>query len=316
MQTIGRLSFLLLLLTVFSSATPKPGKKAKIFVSDYENVLGTSMEIKIITDNEQLAGKAENAALTEIDRLNKILSGYDASSEFSQWMKTANVPVHISAELFEVLSLFEQWRIKTHGALDASAEAIGKLWRNAAKENRTPSAEEIKEVKNTIQQQHYELNALEKTATHKTNTALMLNSFTKSYILNKAAAAAMEVSGVAGVVVNIGGDILIKGDHTEQVWIADPKADAENDLPVAQIQVANKTVATSGNYRRGMMIDGKWYSHIVDPRTGYPSGNIISATVIADNATDAGALATALNVVNADEAAAWLHQFPVLNTCL
>lgn len=310
MQTIGRLSFLLLLLTLFSSATPKPGKKAKIFVSDYENVLGTSMEIKIVTDNEQVAGKAESVALAEIDRLNKILSGYDASSEFSQWVKTANIPVHVSAELFEVLSLFEQWRTKTNGALDASAEAIGKLWRNAAKEKRTPSATEIKEVKNTIQQQHYELNVTERTAIHKTHTALMLNSFAKTYILNKAAEAAMEVSGVAGVVVNIGGDILIKGDHTEQVWIADPKADAENDLPLAQIKVANKTVATSGNYRRGVMIDGKWYSHIVDPRTGYPSGNIISATVVADNATDAGALATALNVVNANEAAALVASVP------
>ncbi|HCL05569.1 MAG TPA: DUF2271 domain-containing protein [Chitinophagaceae bacterium] len=301
MKTTGRLSLLLLLVTLFSSATITPEKPAKIFISDYENVLGTSMEIKIIAGEEQNAGKAENAALAEIDRLNKILSGYDPSSEFSQWKTTTNTAQPVSSELFEVLSLFEQWRSKTQGALDASAEAIGKLWKTTARENRTPSEQEIKEVLNAIRQQHYELDANKQTATHKTDAALMLNSFAKSYILQKAADAALKVPGVQGVVVNIGGDILVRGEHTEQVMIANPKADAENDLPISQIQVANKTVATSGNYRRGVFIEGKWYSHIVDPRTGYPASQVISATVIADNATDAGALATALNVLSPKE---------------
>ena len=119
--------------------------------------------------------------------------------------------------------------------------------------------------------------------------------------MNSAANIALSTPGVSGLVFNIGGDILIKGDHIEQIQISDPKADAENDLPVSQIKVGNKTVATSGNYRRGEMIDGKWYSHIVDPRTGQPADGVISATVIADNATDAGALATALNVMSPNE---------------
>lgn len=268
------------------------------------------MEIKILTLQEAIANKAENAALTEIDRLNKILSGYDPSSEFSLWMKTSNIATPVSPELFEVLSLFEKWRSKTNGALDASAETVGRLWRNTAKENRTPSVTEIQDAVKNIKQQHYILDAKEKTATHITTTALILNSFAKTYILEKAAVAAMNIEGVQAVVVNIGGDILVRGEHEEQIWVANPKADAENDLPIAQIQIANKTVATSGNYRRGVMIDGKWYSHIVDPRTGYPANKVISATVVADNATDAGALATALNVVNAEEATELVSSVP------
>lgn len=301
MKTSGRISCLLLLLAFFSSATPKKTKPAKIFIADYENVLGTSMEIKIVADQEQFANKAEQAALNEIDRLNKILSGYDANSEFSKWVSTTNTATPVSAELFEVLGLFEQWRTRTNGALDASAEAIGKLWKTTAKENRKPNEAEIAAVLNIVRQQHYSLNETNKTATHKTNAALMLNSFAKSYILQKSADAALAVAGVHGVVVNIGGDILVKGTHTEQVLVANPKADAENDLPIAQLEVANKTIATSGNYRRGNMIEGKWYSHIVDPRTGFPTSEVISATVIADNATDAGALATALNVLSPAE---------------
>jgi len=224
MKTTGRLSLLLLLVTLFSSATITPEKKPRIFVSDYENVLGTSMEIKIVAGQEQDANSAENAALAEIDRLNKILSGYDPSSEFSQWKATVNTAKPVSAELFEVLSLFQQWHVRTHGALDASAEAIGKLWKATARENRTPSEKEIQEVLNTIRQEHYVLDKNNQTATHRTNAALMLNSFAKSYILQKAADAALKVPGVQGVVVNIGGDILVRGEHTEQVMIANPKA--------------------------------------------------------------------------------------------
>jgi hypothetical protein len=65
--------------------------------------------------------------------------------------------------------------------------------------------------------------------------------------------------------------------------------------------ITNKAVATSGNYRRGELINGHWYSHIVDPRTGLPADHILSATVVAPDATDAGALATAFNVMPVSE---------------
>ena len=126
------------LLMVAGSFAFLPSASNKIYVSNYENVLGTSMEIKVLARGEKTATKAEEAALAEIDRLNKILSGYDPSSEFSQWMKAGKTSKSISPELFKVLELFEQWRIKSNGALDASAETISSLWRNASKQNRVP----------------------------------------------------------------------------------------------------------------------------------------------------------------------------------
>ncbi|WP_295673194.1 DUF2271 domain-containing protein [uncultured Mucilaginibacter sp.] len=300
-KPITLLSGAVLLLLVMGSAAFPTRKTNKLYVSDYENVLGTSMEIKIAANTEPNASKAENAALAEVDRLNMILSGYNPSSEFSRWMKADKKPVVVSSELYEVLSLFEQWRIKSNGALDASAETITKVWRNAAKQNRLPSSDEIANAVQMVQQQHYILNAQNHTAQRLDDAPLILNSFAKSYIMNKAANVAMATAGVNGLVINIGGDILVRGQHTEQVQVSNPKADAENDPPVARVQVANKTIATSGNYRRGELINGKWYSHIVDPRTGIPAGEVISSTVIADKATDAGALATALSVLSPEE---------------
>lgn len=300
-KSLKRLSCVLWLLIALSCAALPHFKTSNLYISDYENVLGTSIEIKIVADAKQNAAEAEDAALAEVDRLNKILSGHDSSSEFNQWMKADKKPIAVSPELYEVLSLFEQWRIRSNGALDTSAETIGKLWHDAAKQNRLPTLAEIANAVKVVQQQHYILNGQNHTAERTSDAPLILNSFAKSYIMNRAADAAMATTGVTGLVVNIGGDILVRGEHMEQIHVSNPRADAENDLPVAEIQISNKTIATSGNYRRGEYIGGKWYSHIVDPRTGLPATGVMSATVIADKSTDAGALATALNVLTPDE---------------
>jgi len=276
-------------------------KNEHLFVDNYENVLGTSLDIKIAAADDQQAQKAETTALGEIERLNKILSGYDRNSEFSRWMNSPKAPLKVSPELFEVLSLFEDWRSKSGGALDASAETINRVWRNAAKQNRVPSSTEISTALSLVRERHYILDAQNYTAMRTSDAPLMLNSFTKSYIMNKAANSSLSIAGVTGIVLNIGGDIVVRGSHTEKIEVSNPKADAENDPPISALQVQNKTVATSGNYRRGELTGGKWYSHIVDPRTGKPAGNVISATVITDNPVDAGALATTLNVLTPDE---------------
>jgi thiamine biosynthesis lipoprotein len=298
-----RIRFIAIAAFVMLASVTRAGNppKNRLYIANYENVLGTSFEIKIKAQTDAGAQKAEAAALTEIDRLNKILSGYDANSEFSRWMRAPQKPVKVSTELYEVLALFDSWREKTGGALNASAETINKVWREAAAKKSLPSTTEITAALAQVNQQQYVLDALAHTALHTGNAPLMLNSFTKSYIMNKAAAVAMAVSGVNGLVLNIGGDIVIRGEHTEQINVSNPKADYENAAPIAQLKVSDRTVATSGNYRRGEEINGVWYSHIIDPRTGQPAGGVISATVVAPNATDAGALATALNVLSPAE---------------
>jgi thiamine biosynthesis lipoprotein len=94
------------------------------------------------------------------------------------------------------------------------------------------------------------------------------------------------------------------------VNIADPRNDAENADPIARIQVRDRTVATSGNYRRGVRIGGQSFSHIVDPRTGRPVDHILSSTVVAADPADAGALATAFSVLTPGESAQVSQKFP------
>lgn len=288
-----------------------PGKNQRLYVSNYENVLGTSLEFKFTSSSEQEAAKAEDAALKEINRLSLIFSAYDKESEFSRWMRQdLHHPVKVSKELFQMLNLFEQWKLRTGGALNAAAAVAGKLWSEAEKKQELPGQLALKQAVAAMRQTHYVLDPAAGTATRLDNEPLVMNSFAKSYIINLAADAALEASKVDAVVVNIGGDLVVKGEVTDLINVTDPKANAENDAPIAHLLVKNKAVATSGNYRRGVQIGKNWYSHIIDPRTAKPAEEVISATVVAPDATVAGALATAFNVLSLKESEKLAESIP------
>ncbi len=295
------------LLLICSASTVRTNET---YFFDYENVLGTSFELKVVAPSEIEASKAEAIALQEIDRLAGILSSYDSSSEFSRWQKTFDTDIKVSPELFEVLSLFDQWRERTNGALNASAGVGIALWKDAVTHQKLPDSHELAMAATAMNKQHWSLDADKHTAKHLSTDPLMFNSFVKSYIIRKALDQVMNTGDIKSAVINIGGDIAIAGEQTERVTIANPKADAENDQPISVLKIGNKAIATSGNYRRGYQIGEEWFSHIMDARTAMPVSKVISATVVADNATDAGALATAFNILSPTERDMLVGQFP------
>jgi thiamine biosynthesis lipoprotein len=300
----------ILLLTPCQYGSSTTSTNRLVHVFHYENVLGTSLEIKVMASSAAQSEMAQKAVLAEIDRESKILSSWDPDSEFSRWFCTKYQPVKISPELFEVLSLFDKWRGLTQGALDASAETITQVWKHAAAENRLPSQAELDAAVASVRRIHWQLDPAHQTATHTSEAPLALNSFVKSYIAGRAAETALSVSGAHGLVVNIGGDLVVRGDWRELVDVSDPKLDSENGVPIAHLVIRDRAVATSGDYRRGVDIGGRHYSHIVDPRTGMPADQIISSTVIAPDPAEAGALATALSVMTPQESSRLVAAMP------
>ena len=122
-------------------------------------------------------------------------------------------------------------------------------------------------------------------------TALNVDALGKAYILDRAAAIAAASPGIEGVVLNIGGDIVVRGRACE-IAIADPQASQDNAKPLTFVTLRDQAIATSGTYARG--------SHLVDARTGAP-GQGASASVIASSAVAANALATTLCVTRSTE---------------
>jgi thiamine biosynthesis lipoprotein len=300
----------ILLLTPCHDGSSTDSTRGKLYVFHYENVLGTSLELKVAASSPAQSEQAERAALAEIDRESHILSSWDPDSEFSRWFGSMDQPIHISPELFEVLGLFDEWRDRTRGALDASAETITRIWKKAAAENRLPSEVELQAGVASVRRVHWKLDPALRTATHTSDAPLALNSFVKSYIVGRAADAALGMSGARAIVVNIGGDLVVRGEWSALVDVADPKSDAENGVSMARLILRNRAVATSGTYRRGVDILGRHYSHIVDPRTGEPADGIISSTVVARTPVDAGALATALSVLTPAESGSLVASMP------
>jgi thiamine biosynthesis lipoprotein len=178
-----------------------------LFISHLENILGTSFDLKVVAPSYTIARQAETAALAEISRLNAVLSSYQPDSEFSNWVSTSGEAVPVSADLLTVLAGFDHWRAQTGGAINAAAEAINQLWQRAARSETVPSETDRTDAVSAVQQQHWQLDTEAQTATHLINTPLRLHTFAKSYIMNQAANQALAVPGVAGVVVNIGGDL-------------------------------------------------------------------------------------------------------------
>jgi thiamine biosynthesis lipoprotein ApbE len=298
MRTALIVSLALQALAAGGNSSPPRGR---VWQFNYENVLGTSLELKIEAGTASEAERADAAVRREIEREAGILSAWDSSSEFSRWVATTGQPVRLSPELFEMLSLFDAWRDRTGGALDAAAETVVRAWKAAAQQGREPSRAERDSAVEQVRQPHWKLDRASQTATHLDQVPIALNSFAKSYIVDHAANAALTVSGVSSAVVNIGGDLVIRGPRAESVDIADPRCDAENCQPLDQVKIRNRAIVSSGSYRRGVEIAGRHYSHIVDPRTGLTAETIISSTVVAPDPADAGAMATAFSVLQPEE---------------
>ena len=265
------------------------------YVFHYEHVLGTSLELQVVADGEAAAHRAEADLLAEVDRLEAILSGWSRTSELARFLATGGVSVPVSPDLMEVLGASSAWRERTGGAFDPAAQSIVELLREGASER------SVDELARTLRERSHEplwiVDRVAATARRVTRHAVSLDAIAKGYIVARAARRAREASGVADVLLNVGGDLQHFGARAVTIGIADPSAPAENAPPIASVRIQDAALATSGGYRRGVVTNGRRVSHIMDPRTGRPADRIVSASVFAPDCTTADALSTAFSVM-------------------
>jgi thiamine biosynthesis lipoprotein ApbE len=298
MHHTQRVFCLCLLLSIYINPTAA-SRDASDFVFYHENVMGTSLELRLSADSERAARAAEDRVLAEIDRLSAIFSGYDAKSEFSRWQSAPKGPVKVSRELFELLEACDAWRERSHGAFDPCVEALSRLWAHCQREKRLPTIHERKDALALMAAPAWRLDNGNQTAERLSACPISLNAIAKGYIVGKACDVGLDTAGgIRGVLLNVGGDMCVRGKPARVVGIASPFVDSESSEPIEQICVRDRAVATSGSSQRGFRINGQWFSHILDPSTGHPVSGIAGATVIAKKSADADALATILNVLD------------------
>ncbi len=307
-----RLALLALLLTVFPCAHAADPPQIAHF--HHDAVLGTSLDLQVQAPSDQQAAAVETAILDEIERLRKILSAYDETSEVSK-VNASTAPVPCSPELLEVLGFYDFWTARSRGAYNGHLGELIGTWKAAEKAGAPPPPAALAPIVRSLALPGWKLDQKARTVTRLTTGTLDLNSLGKGYIISKAVVAARaKVPAAQGIFLNIGGDIFAAGTPAPgapwTVSVADPTHPEDNAAPLTQVKLANRAISTSAAYERGYNFGGKHYSHILDPRTGYPATGAASATVITGNSANANALATTLCVLRPEEGLDLARQIP------
>ena len=262
------------------------------------------VSIRAFGPDENTCKQALEAGFARVDELNALLSDYVPDSEVSRVNRAAGGgAVAVSAETFEVIRLAKDWHGMTSGAFDPTIRPALKLWKLAARDDELPSDAEIEAARKLIGAGKIEMDAAKRTVRlSAAGMSLDLGGIAKGYIVDRAAEALRERGATAGV-IDAGGDVLVLGRKPGgKLWrIAVENPPPRDKAYTIVLGLSSGAVATSGDYRRGLFIEDKTYSHIIDPRTGRPAGHVTSATVIAKDLATADALATALCVLGPEE---------------
>jgi thiamine biosynthesis lipoprotein ApbE len=288
-----------------------PAGAAELFTRFREDVLGTTLELRILADDGAAADRAEVAVLAEVSRLARIASSYDPASELMRWQGRRGAMQPASAELLGLLQAADGWRERSGGAFEPRVQALTALWSRCAAAGRTPTDAERAAVTSRFVDAPWRLDAAAGTAACLTDLPLSFNAIAKGDIVDRACAAALDPArGVRGLMVALGGDLRVRGELARPVGIADPRRDSESDPALEEVLLNDRALATSGGSQRGWTIAGRRYSHLLDPRTGRPTGATRGATVLAPTCRDADALATVLCVLPPERGLALVETLP------
>jgi thiamine biosynthesis lipoprotein len=264
--------------------------------------MGTLFQIKLYGPDEDTAKKAAKDAFARIASLNAIMSDYDQSSELMRLCAQAGgPPVPVSAELFFVLSKAQEVSRQSDGAFDVTVGPVVKLWRTARKLRKLPDAEKLAKARSLVGWRNIRLDKDKRTVRLlKPGMQLDLGGIAKGYAADEALAV-LKKHGIDRALVAAGGDIAVSGPPPDaEGWkIAISLLPGENDP--GRLILHNAAVSTSGDAEQYVEIDGKRYSHIVDPRTGIGLLGRMSATVVARRGIDADSLTKVVAVLGPEQ---------------
>ena len=279
--------------------------------------MGTTYHIKVLMKSFDRVDTLQ----TEIDRcleaINQSMSIYRKDSEISRFNDLApRQEIQISTDFQDVLRTARTLHNQTHGAWDGTVGPLVELWGFGRQENskRIPATEDINRRLRQTGFQHVTLHPDRKISKAISGIALNLGSIAKGYGVDQITRV-IEKQGYRNFLVEIGGEVVASGRRADggkwRIGINRPEKGAPSTEIYKVVALENKALATSGDYRNFFEQDGKIYSHVIDPRTGYPVANqVVSVTIIADTCTYADGLATAIMVMGAEKGLALINQLP------
>jgi len=267
--------------------------------------MGTQVTITVYAPDRRTGQAAIDAAFQRMAEIEKRMSHYLPDSDVSR-INAARVrePVKVSSDTFRVLLFSVAFASQTGGAFDITVGPLVQLWRKAGRSGEAPSPEALARARRLVDFRQVFIHPAQPNVVEvrRAGIRIDLGGIAKGYAVD-AAIETLRQRGIRAALVEAGGDLYGLGAPPGRPgWVIGVRHPRRlNQLLPSGLLIKDRAVCTSGDYERFVEIEGREYSHIVDPRTGRPASEICSATVIAPDATGADALATAVSVLGAGD---------------
>ena len=305
----------LALMSLFLSIFILSGQKS---YSESSILMGSSFEITVVAEDEDFAKESLAIAKKEIIRIENLISSWDQKSETSRININAGIAaVEVSKELFDLIFRAQQISKLSSGAFDLTFAAIDKLWNFDGRESEMPNPDTLKASVFNIGYQLIELDEESLTVfLPKKGMKIGFGAIGKGYAADRAKQLLVE-RGVLGGIINASGDMNTWGTKPDgSSWTIGIVNPMNNKKVFSWFSLEHNAVVTSGDYEKFTQINGRRYSHIIDPRTGIPSQGIVSCTVFSGKAELADAIATAIFVMGVESGLFLIDQLPDIEAIL
>jgi FAD:protein FMN transferase len=268
--------------------------------SKVQKLMGNRFQLSVVSVDEDWANERIDNAIDEISRIERLLTTFSPDSQTNLINQNAGIqPVAVDKEVFDLIQRSLRISSLTQGAFDITYGSIDKsLWNFDTKMTTLPDREIAKQMVKLIDYQKVILNHNDSSVfLQEKGMRIGFGGIGKGYAAEMAKRLMM-AEGVENGVVNASGDLVTWGNQANgkpwTIGIADPN---QKNQTFSYLNISNMAIATSGNYEKFVMIDGKKYSHTINPKTGLPVTGIKSVSIIAPNAEIADALATPVTVM-------------------
>lgn len=285
---------------------------AQVERSRLVTLMGSKFEITLVDKDSLSAERNIDKSIDEIRRIENLISEWKPETQISEVNRNAGIkPVKVDPEVFALTEKGIYFSKLTDGAFDISIVAMDKIWKFDDSMNELPSEESIK---NSVKNVGYQNIILDKT-----NSTIFLKnkgmkigfgSIGKGYAADKTRELIKSLGVKAGI-INASGDISAWGNQPDgKPWAIGINDPFKDDKIAAVLYLKENAVTTSGSYEKYAEIHGKRYSHIMNPKTGYPSTGLTSVTVVGSNATMANGFSTSIMVLGKKEGLKLIKKFP------
>ncbi|WP_245967233.1 FAD:protein FMN transferase [Ulvibacterium marinum] len=273
-------------------------------------LMGSRFDITVVAATEELGYINIEEAAAEITRIEKMISSWNPESETSLINKNAGIkPVKVSLELFKLIERAKQISEITDGAFDISYASMDLIWKFDGSMKYLPTETEIKKSIAKVGYKKIILNSDEQTVfLRQRGMKISFGAIGKGYAADKAKELLVSKQVIAGI-INAAGDLTTWGTKASgEKWLIGIANPLSKDKIFSWLPIVESSVATSGNYEKYVLFKGKKYTHIIDPRTGWPSSGVNSVSIFSKSAELCDALATAVFIMGKDAGLALINQ--------